>query len=79
MRVMADTNVYISALLFPASLPAKVLLHIADHHALLICDHIVAEIRDVVTRKRPDLLGDIDVLLARPRTMTPAQFWAMEQ
>lgn len=127
MRVMADTNVYI--LLFPASLPAKVLLHIADHHELVICDHIVAEIRDVVMRKRPDLLGDIDVLLARlsyeyvlapqepgkvmsdpkdqpilnaaimagvdiivsgdkhflaldlerPRTMTPAQFWTMEQ
>ena len=65
MRVMADTNVIISTLLFPASLPAKVLLHIADKHELVLCDHIVMEIRDVVARKRPDLLADIDVLLAQ--------------
>ncbi len=65
MRVMADTNVFISALLFPASLPAKVLLHIASNHDLILCDHIVAEIRDVISRKRPDLLGDFDVLLAQ--------------
>ena len=65
MRVMADTNIYISTLLFPASLPAKVLLHIAGKHELVLCDHIVAEIRDVVGRKRPDLLADIDVLLAQ--------------
>jgi len=51
MRVMADTNLYIAALLFPASLPAKVLLHIADKYELVLCDHIVAEIRDVVARK----------------------------
>jgi predicted nucleic acid-binding protein len=47
MRVMADTNIYISMLLFPVSLPAKVLLHIADNHILVLCDHIVMEIRDV--------------------------------
>ena len=126
---MADTNVIISALLFPASLPAKVLLHIANNHDLVLCDHIVAEIREVVSRKRPDLLGDVDVLLAqlsyelvispkepskliqdpkdqpilnaaimadvdvivsgdkhflelvlkRPKTMSPAEFWQLEQ
>jgi len=65
MKVMADTNVIISALLFPASLPAKALLHIANNHDLILCDHIVAEVRDVLSRKRPDLLGDFDVLLAQ--------------
>lgn len=62
---MADTNVLISTLLFPASLPAKVLLHITDNHELVLCDPIVMEIRDVVARKRPDLLADVDVLLAQ--------------
>ena len=65
MKVMADTNVIISALLFPASLPAKVLLHISNNHDLVLCDHIVTEIRDVISLKRPNLLGDIDVLLAQ--------------
>ena len=62
MKVMADTNVIISALLFPASLPAEVLLHIADNHDLVLCDHIVTAVRDVISLKRPDLLGDVDHL-----------------
>lgn len=65
MRVMADTNIYISALLFPTSLPAKALMLIAEKHELVLCDYIVAEIREVVTRKRPDLLADVDVLLGQ--------------
>lgn len=65
MRVMTDTNIIISALLFPLSLPAKILLHIADKHELVLCDYIVMEMREVVARKRPDLLADIDVLLAQ--------------
>lgn len=40
-------------------------MHIADKHELVLCDHIVAKIRDVVARKRPDLLADVDVLLAQ--------------
>ena len=65
MKVMVDTNVIISALLFPASLPARILLHVTSNHALVLCDHIVTEIRDVVSRKRPDLSGDLDALLAQ--------------
>lgn len=65
MKVMVDTNVIISALLFPASLPARILLHTTGNHVLVLCDHIVTEIRDVVSRKRPDLLGDVDMLLAQ--------------
>jgi len=65
MKVMADTNIIISALLFPASLPAKILLHIASNHDLVLCDHIVAETRGVISRKRPDLLGNFDMLLAQ--------------
>ena len=65
MRVMADTNIIISALLYPMSLPAKALMYIASRHDLVLCDHIVAEINDVVSRKRPDLLSDVDVLLTQ--------------
>jgi putative PIN family toxin of toxin-antitoxin system len=64
MRVLADTNILISALLFPASLPARALLHVASTHELVLCDHIIEEMREVITRKRPDLLQDVDVLLA---------------
>ena len=61
---MVDTNVIFSALLLPESVPAKVLLHVARVHELVLCDHIIKELRDSIAKKRPDLLADIDVLLA---------------
>lgn len=34
MRILVDTNILFSALLFPGSKPAKVLLHIANNHEI---------------------------------------------
>ena len=65
MKIMADTNILFSALLFPASRPAQALFHIVEQHNLVLCDYIIAELRNVVSRKRPDLLADIDVLMAK--------------
>jgi putative PIN family toxin of toxin-antitoxin system len=64
MKVMVDTNVIISALLFTKSVPAKVLFDISKRHDLVLCDYIIEEIYDVIRRKRPDLIADTDVLLA---------------
>ncbi|MDR1453007.1 MAG: PIN domain-containing protein [Candidatus Margulisbacteria bacterium] len=62
---MPDTNIIFSALLFKESLPANILFYITEYHELILCDYIIAELQDVVARKRPDLLPDIDVLLAQ--------------
>ncbi len=93
MIIMVDTNILVSALLFPDSKPAQALLHAARHHDLVLCDHIVREIHDVVRRKWPHLLADVDVLLAelpfdlvfapqeagleQPTVMTVAQYHEM--
>jgi len=65
MRILPDTNIIFSALLFPNSQPSKALFHIVEHHNLVICDYIISELRNVVERKRPDLLADIDLLMAK--------------
>ena len=65
MKIMADTNILFSALLFPESRPAKALFNIVENHTLILCDYIIAELRDVIARKRPDLLADIDLLMAK--------------
>jgi len=65
MKIMTDTNILFSALLFPESRPAKALLYIIEQHNLFLCDYIISELRSVVSRKRPDLLADIDVFLAK--------------
>ena len=65
MRVMADTNILFSALLFPESKPAKALFHATEQQNLILCDYIISELISVVSRKRPDLLDDIDEFLAK--------------
>ena len=64
MRVLIDTNILFSALLFPGSKPAAALLHVADHHEMVLCDRNIAEIRDILQRKAPKYLPDAEVLLA---------------
>lgn len=64
MRILVDTNILFSALLFPQSKPARALLHIADNHEIVLCDRNIVELRDILQRKAPQFLPDAEVLLA---------------
>jgi putative PIN family toxin of toxin-antitoxin system len=64
MKILVDTNILISALLFPGSKPAKALLYTAEHHEMVLCDRNLYELRDVLNRKAPNVLPDAEVLLA---------------
>ena len=64
MRILIDTNILFSALVFPHSKPAKALLYIADHHEIVLCDRNISELRDILRRKAPKFLPDAEVLLA---------------
>ncbi|MCL2719933.1 MAG: putative toxin-antitoxin system toxin component, PIN family [Treponema sp.] len=73
MKILVDTNILFSALLFPESRPAKALFHIVNNHNLVLCDYIISELRDVILRKRSDLLADIDEFLVKlPFELIPA-------
>lgn len=63
IRVLVDTNVVISALLFPNSTPARALALVLDEHRLVLTDWIIDELHEVVGRKRPDLLAALDSFL----------------
>lgn len=64
MRILIDTNILFSALLFPHSKPAKALLYVAEHYEIVLCDRNIAELREILTRKAPQYLPDAEVLLA---------------
>ena len=64
MRILTDTSILFSALLFPHSKPAKALLYIAANHEIVLCDRNIAELRDILKRKAPQYLPDAEVLLA---------------
>ena len=73
MRVLVDTNILFSAILFPASKPAKALIHIAENHEIVLCDQNIRELREVIKRKAPKYLPDAEVLIAElPFELIPA-------
>ena len=56
MRILIDTNILFSALLFPGSKPAKALLYVAQNHEMVLCDRNISELRDILNRKVPNIL-----------------------
>ena len=53
MRIMIDTNVLISAVLFPAQ-NMKILLHnVSSKHTLVLCSHIIEELHKITELKFP--------------------------
>ena len=50
---MVDSNVIISAALFPESAISKALFHIAKNHKLVLCQHILDELSNVFKKKFP--------------------------
>ena len=63
MKLLVDTNILISAVLFPRSKPAKALVYTAENHEMVLCDQNLAEFREVLNRKAPQVLPDAEVLL----------------
>lgn len=63
MRILIDTNILFSALLFPNSKPAKVLLHVADNHTIVLCDRNIIELREILKRKAPQFIPAAETLL----------------
>jgi putative PIN family toxin of toxin-antitoxin system len=73
MRVMIDTNVLISALLWPDSRPALAVLHVSQHHHPLLCPQILDELHEVIARKAPTALNALDAFLDDfPYELAPA-------
>lgn len=64
MKILVDTNILFSAVLFPHSKPSLALLHAARYHDMVLCDQNVRELRDILKRKAPRALPDAEVLLA---------------
>lgn len=59
-RVLVDTNVILSALLFPSSVPAQVVNHVISREQLVLTQWIIDELYEVTLRKRPDLIPSLD-------------------
>ena len=54
MRCLIDTNILISAALFPGSVPARAFMKaVSPPHDAVVCDYSLDEMRRVYNRKFP--------------------------
>jgi len=66
---MPDTNILISAALFPNSTPALALTYAMQKHTLVICTYILEELQSVFTRKFQAKMGRLDLFLSSLSSM----------
>ena len=82
MRVMLDTNVLISALLFPSERMTKLFENLVVNHTVVLCSYVIDELHMVVERKFPNKADVVEKLLGRmsyelvytPKTIDKAMF-----
>ena len=65
MRIMVDTNILISALIFRSEHLTKVIVKAAEEHTLVLCSYIIDEINTVVERKFPKHKSIINIFLSK--------------
>lgn len=60
MRIMIDSNIFISALLFPNSTPSKLVEKVLDEYHLVLCSQILDELHEVFNRKFKEKTSELE-------------------
>ena len=63
MRVMLDTNILVSAFVFRSKKIYAVIDYVVSSHELVLASYVVDELRDVVARKFPKMVHELDSFL----------------
>ena len=65
MRIMLDTNILVSAALFPDSKVAFALYRAMREHTLVVCTYVFEELHSVFARKFPYKKEQLDIFLSK--------------
>ena len=63
MRVMLDTNILVSAILFPSPSTEKFLNTVMTHHHVFLCDYVIEELWKTVNGKFPHKAAEVERFL----------------
>ena len=66
MRVFVDTNVVISAMLFPNGKVAKVFSHLLEKHTVIISSYTKEECKEVFEKKFPAKIEQLEIFFNGP-------------
>lgn len=64
MRVMIDTNVFISIIFFPTANMNELKRRLSNEHRIVLCTQIIAELLQVTKRKFPSRFQIMDAFFA---------------
>ena len=53
MRIMLDTNIFISMIFFPSAQTRELARRLTESHQIVVCDYVIEELRLVTERKFP--------------------------
>ena len=65
MRIMLDTNILVSALLFPSERMNRMMEYISSAHSLVLSSFVIDELKDVVAEKFPAKTSAVDRFLSK--------------
>ena len=65
MRVMIDTNVLLSALIFESTKLAELIEYITEEHHLVLCSYVIEEANEVIGRKSSNYIAVLDGFLLK--------------
>jgi predicted nucleic acid-binding protein len=74
MEIIVDSNIIVSAILFPNSIVAKVFDFILDNHTLVLSNYIIKEVENVYYEKFPHKINEDEIEIDKPRIMKPRKF-----
>jgi len=65
MRVMLDTNILVSAIVFKSKIMLKIIQCIENDHSMVLCSYIIDELRRVFKEKFPDCVNNLERFLVK--------------
>ncbi len=79
---MTDTNILVSAIIFPNSIAGKILERIIVEHKLVLCSYIIDELHDVFERKFRHKIEALEIFLGElsfemgytPKNIDPGEY-----
>lgn len=82
MRVMLDTNIFISMIFFPSAQTRELAKRLAENYHIVVCDYVIEELRLVTDRKFPQKRKFLDrfflelpfELVYTPKTLDLSEF-----
>lgn len=64
MRVMIDTNILISAIIFESKIMNDLFKLVSDKYVLVLCSYVIDELHEVVDDKFPNKKNNVEQFLA---------------